>query len=91
MEDQLSRVQVYLNPKDVSAIDEIAKGLRIKRSQIIRDATKAVALRYLRAWKAVMAGKKGLKKRNPLLDLIGIERSKTGTAGLNVDEIYKTL
>jgi hypothetical protein len=81
----LKRVQVYLDKDDVRRVSEMADLLRIKRSQIIRDATKAVAERYSLVIQVL--GKKKTK-RNPLLDLVGIEKSKTGTVGLNVDEIY---
>ena len=86
MNTNLSRVQIYLKPDDVVSLDDIATRLKITRSQIIRDAVSAVAKKYL--------GLVGLldtnsSKRNPLLDLVGIEKSKTGTIGLNVDEIYQ--
>lgn len=86
MNNQLTRVQVYLDPHDVTLIDRVAKRLKIKRSQIIRDATKAVALRYGRTYELLES--KPLKIKNPLFDLIGFEKSKTGTVGLNVDDIY---
>lgn len=85
MNNQLVRVQVYLDPKDVSLLDQLAKSINVTRSQIIRDVTKAVAKRYERT--AYLLESKKTKK-DPLLELVGIEESKTGTVGLNVDEIY---
>jgi len=81
----MARVQVYLDPQDVDILDTIAEKVRIKRSQIIRDLTKTVALRYSQVAQLLTA-KKSLK--NPLLELGGIEVSKTGRASINVDEIY---
>lgn len=85
MNGQLLRVQVYLDPMDMHLIDKMATKIKITRSQIIRDATRAVANRYVRIVEFLEAKP---PKRNPLLGLIGIGKSKTGTLGLNVDEIY---
>lgn len=85
--NQLTRVQVYLNPDNIIVINQMAKDLRIKRSQIIRDATSSVAMRYSESIKLI---KSRPKIKNPLLDLVGFATSKTGTIGLNVDEIYQS-
>jgi len=85
--NQLSRVQVYLDPKNLSVIDNVAMGVKVSRSLIIRDAVAAATNSYARAFRLLRGTVKA--KRNPLLDLIGIEKSKTGTVGLNVDEIYQ--
>lgn len=84
----LTRVQVYLNPQDVGLLDELARLINIKRSQIIRDVTGAVAARYEQTAAFLLAKK---PKTNPLLELIGIEKSKTGRASLNVDDIYNEI
>lgn len=81
----MARVQVYLNPQDVNLVDVIAEKINIKRSQVIRDAISAIALRYAEVAQFLTV-KKPL--RNPLLELVGMEKSKTGKVGLNVDEIY---
>lgn len=81
----LTRVQVYLNPRDVSLLDELARLINVKRSQIIRDVTGAVAARYEQVAAFLLAKK---PKSNPLMELAGIEKSKTGRVGLNVDDIY---
>ena len=87
MDNNLTRFQVYLDTRDVSRLTEIAGYLKVTRSQIIREATKAVATRYA---EIIGSLTKDSKKANPLLDLIGTEKSKTGIVGLNPDEIYKT-
>ena len=81
----MARVQVYLDPQDVDILDTIATKIKIKRSQIIRDLTKAVTQRYSQI-ATILAGKTTAK--NPLLDLAGAFTSKTGKVGLNVDKIY---
>lgn len=85
MNGQLTRVQVYLDKEDVFLLDNLAKKLKVTRSQVIRDATKAVADRYIRTLELLETG---TLKKNPLMDLVGIEESKTGRVGLEVDEIY---
>lgn len=82
----MARVQVYLNPPDVAHMDELAETIRIKRSQIIRDAVLGVNLRYHQL--VAYLNPKLKSKKSPLLDLCGIEKSKTGHVSENVDEIY---
>lgn len=81
----MARVQVYLNPQDVGILDVLAQHINIKRSQILRDITNSVATRYEQVAQMLVAKK---TKTNPLMELAGIEKSKTGKVGINVDEIY---
>ena len=85
MKQQLSRVQVYLDPADVALVDELSAAVGVRRSQVIRHAVGAVAMRYIKTGELVKAKN---PKRNPLLDLVGIGESATGTVGLNIDEMY---
>lgn len=85
MNGKLNRVQVYLDREDVSILDEVAKKLKVTRSQLVREATRAVAERYLKALRLLEQEK---PKKNPLVQLIGLEKSKTGKVGLDVDELY---
>lgn len=85
MNGQLTRIQVYLDPTDVSLLDQLAGHIKITRSQIIRDATHSVATRYARVARVLATPS---ASPNPLTELIGVEQSKTGRIGLNVDEIY---
>ena len=84
--NQLTRVQVYLDPNNLSIIDKVASGIKINRSQIIRDAVEAATDKYSETLKLLK------KKKKPnlalWLSMAGIEKSKTGRVGLNVDEIY---
>lgn len=82
---QLTRVQVYLDPEDVLLLDQLATQIQVTRSQIIRDATKAVATRYERVSQLLDTK---TAQANALRDLVGIGVSKTGRVGINVDEIY---
>lgn len=85
MNGQLTRVQIYLDKEDVSLIDRVAKKVKVTRSQIIREATKAVARRYARTLEIL---EKEKSKTSSLMELVGIETSKTGRVGLDIDEIY---
>ena len=85
--NQLTRVQVYLDPDNLAIIDDFAKDIKITRSQIIRDSLEAIASRYIKT-KQLISPKK--KEKNALLQMSGIAVSKTGTVGLNIDEIYLT-
>jgi predicted transcriptional regulator len=87
MNKGLTRYQIYLDPDDVFAVGRIARRIKVSRSQIIREATKAVALRYVQVAKFISATEKN--GANPLKDLIGLEKSRTGAVGLQVDEIYR--
>lgn len=83
----LARYQIYLDPDDVSVVGKIARRIKVSRSQIIREATKAVALRYAQAARFISETEDN--RTNPLKDLIGLEKSRTGTVGLQIDEIYR--
>ena len=84
--NNLVRVQLYLNPENLSLVDEVAKDLKVSRSQIIRDAVTAAVDKYSETVRLIkMKTKPNLKL---WMDMVGIEKSKTGTVGLNVDEIY---
>lgn len=84
--NQLTRVQVYLDPNDLSLIDEIASIIKVRRSQIIREALKAVANTYIKTIDLLQTAHK--PKIKTWLELAGIEESKTGDLGSRVDEIY---
>lgn len=85
MTNQLTRIQVYVEPDNLALVDEIAKEIKIKRSQIIRDALGAVVINYI---KTKLLLKPTPSEKNALIEMGGIAVSKTGTVGLNVDEIY---
>jgi len=82
--NQLTRVQVYLDQQFLNIIDKISKEDRVSRSKIIRDAIQNHVEK--------LASKKKTARKKPrksiLMEMAGIEVSKTGTVGLNLDEIY---
>lgn len=85
MNMNLLRTQVYLDGEDISLLDELARQIRMTRSQIIRDATRAVAYQYAKLVQLTL-GKS--QRTNPLKELVGLEESKTGRVGLSVDDQY---
>lgn len=86
MNTNLTRVQVYLDPHDIVEMDRLAKKKNVSRSQIIRDAVSIVTRQYT---SYIKRNKSTKREKNPLLEMAGFEKSKTGTLGLNVDEIYE--
>ena len=87
MDTNLVRVQSYFKPHQVEFLDLLSGKIGVNRSQILRDLAEAVVVQYYKVGEFVSTKPKKIKK-NPLLDLVGAEKSKTGTVGLNVDEIY---
>lgn len=85
----MARVQVYLNPPDVAHMDELADTIRIKRSQIIRDAVLGVNLQYHQLVGYLKA--KNKPRVNPLLSLSGIGTYKSKKFNVQVDEIYNQI
>lgn len=85
--NQLARVQAYLDPDNLTIVDKIAKNNKIAKSQIIRDSLYVIVDRYTKTSNRPLTGEKASNK-NPLEELVGCGKSKTGTVGLNVDEIY---
>lgn len=86
MNTNLLRTQVYLEGEDLSLLDELARQIHVTRSQIIREATRAVAQHYAKLVQLTL-GKR--TRTNPIKELIGIEESKTGQVGLSVDDLYR--
>lgn len=86
MTNQLTRIQVYVEPDNLELVDEIAREIKIKRSQIIRDVVASVVNAYVKTINLLKLGKK--PKLKTWLELKGTEVSKTGDLGLRVDEIY---
>ena len=77
----------FNKPQQVEFLDLLSGKIGVTRSQILRDLAEAVAVQYYNVAEFVSA-KPAKASKNPLYDLIGAEKSKTGTIGLNVDEIY---
>lgn len=81
----MNRYQIYLDPKSVNTLNELAKLVDISRSKIIRDIINRMARQYD---KILRQHQKRSLKNNPLLKMAGF--AKGGDPGLSkrVDEIY---
>ena len=80
----MQRYQIYLKPKAVNILSDLAKDLNISRSQIIRDVIDRMAREYE---KLIKAGEAINMKNNPLLKMAGFAKLGKNIAE-NVDDIY---
>lgn len=81
----MNRYQIYLDPKDVNILDELARLTSFSRSQIIRDVINKMAKEYE---KLIAAAEKKRMKNNPLLKMAGFAKGGDPGLSLRVDEIY---
>ncbi len=82
----MQRYQIYLKPKTVSTLTDLAKELGMSRSQIIRDVIERVSDQYNKLLKAVTRTR---AKNNPLLKMAGFAKLGKNISE-NIDEIYLT-
>jgi len=82
----MNRYQVYLEPKEVEIVDELAEDIGISRSRILQDVISRVVLEYSKIWQTSKCPK---KKKSAFLKMQGIAKgaSKVSLAE-NADEIY---
>ena len=81
----MNRYQIYLDPKDVNILDELARLTRFSRSQIIRDVINKMARQYE---KLLEANTKRRLKDNPLLKMAGFAKGPKRDISTNIDDIY---
>lgn len=81
----MNRYQIYLDPASVGTIDDIASGLDLNRSHVIRDVISRVAREYA---KMLGVARTWSKNNDPLLKMAGIGKSSTGNISQDVDSIY---
>lgn len=81
----MHRYQIYLDPRDVSVLDELARLTTFSRSQIVRDVISEMAGKYE---KLLEANTKRRLKSNPLLKMAGFAKGGDPGLSLRVDEIY---
>lgn len=81
----MNRYQIYLNPKSVDILDNLARLTNISRSQIIRDVIDKMAKEYERLLIKTEASR---MKNNPLLKMAGFAKGPNKDISKNVDEIY---
>ncbi len=83
----MNRYQIYLDPKSVNTIDELARLTNFSRSQIIRDVISRMAREYE---KLIVAAEKRRMKNNPLLKMAGFAKGPNKDISSNVNDIYFT-
>lgn len=81
----MNRYQIYLDPKDVNVLDELARLTSFSRSQIIRDVIDKMAKEYR---KLLEATEKRRMKNNPLLKMAGFAKGPSRDISHNVNDIY---
>lgn len=81
----MNRYQIYLNPKSVDVLDNLARLTNISRSRIIRDVIDKMAKEYERLLTKTEASR---MKNNPLLKMAGFAKGPNKDLSRNVDEIY---
>lgn len=81
----MNRYQIYLDPKDVNVLDELANLTNFSRSQIIRDVIDKMAREYE---KILEKRSKKTLKNNPLLKMAGMAKGGLKNISENVDDIY---
>lgn len=81
----MNRYQIYLDPKDVNILDELARLTSFSRSQIIRDVINKMAGEYE---KLLEANIKRSLKNNPLLKMAGFAKGGKPGISRNANQIY---
>lgn len=81
----MNRYQIYLDPKDVNILDELAKLTDFSRSQIIRDVISRMVREYE---KLLKIHAKNTFKNNPLLKMAGFAKGPTKNISQNMKEDY---
>lgn len=81
----MQRYQIYLKPKSVNILAELAKDLNMSRSQIIRDVIDRMAKEYE---KLIKAGETLKMRNNPLLKMAGFAKGGKPGISRNPDQIY---
>lgn len=81
----MNRYQIYLDPKHVNILDELAKLTSFSRSQIIRDVIAKMAKEYE---KILETNRKKRLKNNPLLKMAGFAKGGKPGISRNANQIY---
>lgn len=81
----MNRYQIYLDPKSINVLDELAKLTNFSRSQIVRDVIDKMADEY----RKLLAAREAQRiKNNPLLKMAGFAKGPNKDISHNIDEIY---
>lgn len=82
---QMKRYQMYLEPRSVAVVDDLARELDISRSQIVRD----VVSRVMGEYKKLLTATAPLRRaNNPLLQMDGFAKGLPAQLSQNIDDIY---
>jgi len=81
----MNRYQIYIKPKTINILDEVAKIIKTSRSQIIRDVTDRTAKEF----EKILIGSQGSKiQNNPLVKMAGFAKGEKKGASQNTRQIY---
>lgn len=81
----MNRYQIYLDPKDVNILDDLARLTSFSRSQIIRDVITRMARMYEKLLEAQLRKR---SKNDPILKMAGFAKGPTKNISQNIDEDY---
>lgn len=81
----MNRYQIYLDPKSVQTLDELARITDFSRSQIIRDVISRMAKEYE---KLLERHAQNQMKNNPLLKMAGFAKGPNRDISHHVNDIY---
>ncbi|KKP93691.1 MAG: hypothetical protein UR98_C0003G0061 [Parcubacteria group bacterium GW2011_GWA1_36_12] len=81
----MNRYQVYIKPKTINILDDVAKIIKVSRSQIIRDVTDRAAKEFE---KILVRNQQTKMQNNPLIKMAGFAKSTTKNVSQNIREIY---
>lgn len=81
----MNRYQIYLNPKSVEILDNIAQKVNLTRSEIIRDVIDLMANKYAQLLNTTHNTE---IKNNPLLKMAGFAKGPNKNISQKIEEIY---
>lgn len=81
----MNRYQIYLDPKDVNILDELARLTSFSRSQIIRDVITRMARQYEKLLEAQLRKR---FKNDPILKMAGFAKGGKPGISRNANQIY---
>lgn len=81
----MNRYQIYIKPKTVNILDEVAKIVKTSRSQIIRDVTDRAAKEFE---KLLIGAQSSKVQSNPLIKMAGFAKGVKKDISKNIHEIY---
>lgn len=80
----MNRYQIYIKPRTIEILDDVAKIISTSRSQLIRDIADRTAREFE---KLIVKAQKVKMKNNPLLKMAGFAEG-AGKNTQNIHEIY---